>query len=38
MSEEKNRALKKPDTKTLPLSEEISETEKDLVEGNDNTP
>lgn len=38
MSEEENRALKKPDTKTLPLSEEISDTEKVLVEGNDNTP
>jgi len=37
MSEEENGALKKPDTKSLPLSEEISNTEKDLVEGNDNT-
>lgn len=33
-----NRALRKPDTKTVPLSEEISDTGKDLVEGNDNTP
>lgn len=38
MSEEENRALKKPGTKILPLSEEISDTQKDLVEGNDNTP
>lgn len=37
MSEEEIITLKKHDTKTLPLSEEISNTEKDLVEGNDNT-
>lgn len=36
-SEKENRALKKPGTKPLPLSEEISDTEKDFVEGNDNT-
>lgn len=36
ISEEENRVLKKPDTKTLPLSKEISDTEKDVVKGNDN--
>lgn len=37
-SEKENRALKKAGTKPLPLSEEISDTEKDFVEGNYNTP
>lgn len=36
-SKKENRALKKPGTKPLPLTEEISDTKKDFVEGNDNT-
>lgn len=38
VSVKENRALKKPSTNTLPFSEEISDTEKDFVEGNHNTP
>lgn len=37
-SEKENRALKKPGTKPLLLSEEISDTEEGFVEGNYNTP
>lgn len=38
MPKGENRALKKPDTRNLPLSEKISDTEKDLVKENDNAP
>lgn len=37
-SDKEKWTLKKPGTKPLPLSEEISDKEKDFVEGNDNTP